>query len=256
MSFYSNPATRAKEAREARKRQMQEELQRRERIRQNLSYSIKDARREEVREIEQARNEYQREFQAYYTKMREAVLVQPDPDGFFDAGPALDCDPSVERDVHWNLFLKDTPEFHNSQENRDTLSRYFTVNHCDRYDRWVLSAAYKRLLSLGLLETSESQQPVIHEQPTPEPTVQRAEPIRFDDEGPIYSVHTYNFESKFTKQDDRIEGRNPENGVAWICTKTECDRMSADNFKRFASITKAVQSLTGLSSDYGTKYMG
>ena len=146
----------------------------------------------------------------------------------------------------------------NSQENRDTLSQYFTVNHCDRYDRWVLSAAYKRLLSLGLLETAESQEPTVqvHEVPVATQPQLPGEPLRWDDEGPIFSVQTYNFDSKFAKRDDRIEGRNPENGFAWICTKTECDRMSADNFKRFASITKAVQSLTGLSSNYGQRYMG
>jgi hypothetical protein len=258
MSFYSNSKVREREARENKNRQMQEELERRERVRKSLSYSAKDARRDEVREIEQARDAYQQEFQKYYSKMRESVMVQPDVDGFFVEGPALDCDPAVALDIHWNLFLKDHPDFYNSEENRDTLSQYFKVNNCFNPDRWIYSAAYKRLLSLGLLETEASQEPVIHEQPTPEPVkVDRpGEPIRFDDEGPVYSVHTYNFESKFAKRDDRIEGRNPENGFAWVCTKTELDRMSADNFKRFASITKEAQSLTGLSSDYGQKYMG
>jgi hypothetical protein len=261
-SIYKSPATLARESRENRARQMQKEVERREKMRQSVGQnSARNVRAQEVRDIEQARDEYQREFQAYYQKMRESILVSPDPDGFFDAGPALDTDPAVERDIHWNLFLKDHPDFYNSEVNRDVLSQYFTVNSCRRYDRWVLAAAYKRLLSLGVLETAaEFQEPavMIHEQPTLEPIkVERpGEPIRFDEEGPIYSVHTYNFDSKFAKRDDRIEGRNPENGFAWICTKTELDRMSADNFKRFASITKAVQSLNGLSSDYGTKYMG
>jgi hypothetical protein len=86
-SFYSNAATRAKEAKAAREIQMKEELERRERIRKNLSYSLKDARAEEIKQIEEAKAQYQREFSSYYGQMRETVLSSPDPDGFFDAMP-------------------------------------------------------------------------------------------------------------------------------------------------------------------------
>jgi hypothetical protein len=255
-SIYKNPATLAKEARQARERKLQEEVEHHERMRQSIGQnSARSIRVQEVREIEQTRDEYQKQFQEYYGQMRETVLVSPDPDGFFDAGPALDTDPGVERDIHWNLFLKDHPDFYNSEENRNTLSQYFTVNQCHRYDRWVLSAAYKRLLSLGLLETAESQKPTVMIHEPEQVKVERpGEPLRFDDDGPVYPVQDYNFDSPFAKQDDRIQGRNPENGFPWVCTKRECDRMDADSFKRFASITKAAQTLTGMRSNYGDKY--
>jgi hypothetical protein len=166
-SFYSNAATRAKEAKAAREIQMKEELERRERIRKNLSYSLKDARAEEIKQIEEAKAQYQREFSSYYGQMRETVLSSPDPDGFFDAGPALDTDPGVARDIHWNLFLKDHPDFYNSENNRNTLSQYFTVNNCGRYDRWILSAAFKRLKAFNLLETAETEPTVMIHEPEP-----------------------------------------------------------------------------------------
>lgn len=256
-SIYKSPATLAKESRENRARQMQEEVERRDRMRQSVGQnSARSTRAQEVRGIEEAKAQYQREFAEYYQHMRSTILEQPDPDGFFDAGPALDTDPAVERDIHWNLFLKDHPDFYNSEENRTTFTRYLQVNNCTRYDRWVLSAMYKRLLSLGLLETGESQEPTVqvHEVPVTAQSQLPGEPLRWDDEGPIFSVHTYNFDSKCSKRDDRIEGRNPETGQAWMCTKREIDRMDSDAFKGFASITKVAQSLHGIRSNYGNKF--
>jgi hypothetical protein len=254
-SIYKNPATLVKESRQARERKLQEEVEHHERMRQSIGQnSARSIRVQEVREIEQARAEYQQQFQEYYKAMRDTVLSSPDPDGFFDAGPALDCDPAVERDISWNLFLKDHSDFYNSEENRNTLSQYFTVNNCGRYDRWVLSAAFKRLKAFNLLETAETEPTVMIHEPEQVKVERPGEPLRFDDDGPVYPVQDYNFDSPFAKQDDRIQGRNPENGFAWICTKRECDRMDADSFKRFASITKAAQTLTGMRSNYGDKY--
>ena len=257
MSFNSNDATRKREAKEARDRQMQAELERRERVRQAWSYNLKDARAQEVREIESAKAEYQNQFQTYYRAMRESVLVSPDPDGFFNSAPALDCDASVEVQIHWDNFLRANTEFYNSENNRESLSRYFGANNCYRPDSVVYEAAYKRLLSLGLLETYESKAEPYYVAPEPAPAPQFAgTPIRHDEDGPIFSVRDYNFDSRFAKQDDRIEGRNPENGYAWICSKLECDRMTSEDWKRFASITKASQTLTGMRSDYGDRYTG
>jgi hypothetical protein len=258
-SIYKSPATLARESRENRARQMQEEVERREKMRQSVGQnSARSVRAQEVRDIEQARDEYQREFQAYYQKMRESILVSPDPDGFFDAGPALDTDPAVERDIHWNLFLKDHPDFYNSEVNRDVLSQYFTVNSCRRYDRWVLAAAYKRLLSLGVLETAaEFQEPavMIHEQPTPEPTVPRAGEVLYSDgEGPVFAAHSYDFFSPYKKASDRLQGQNPLTGEDWILTAREANNLDADSFRRFCNVSKADRTLAGYMSNYGAKY--
>lgn len=257
MSFYSNSKIREREAKAQRDAQWQAELERRDRIRQNLSYSIKDARAEEVRDIKQAREEYQKQFQTYYAQMRDSILSSPDPDGFFDAGPALDTDPAVERDIHWNLFLKDHPDFYNSEANRNALSQYLTVNNCARYDRWVLAAACKRLLSLGLLETAESQQPavVIHEQPTTEPPVPRAGEVLYQDaDGPVFAAHTYDFYSPYKKASDRLQGQNPETGEDWILTARQANNLDADSFRRFCSVSKADRTLAGYLSNYGDRY--
>jgi hypothetical protein len=248
MSFYSNAATRAKEAREARERQMQSELERRERIRMNLSYSLKDARAQEARDIQQAREEYQKQFQEYYKAMRDSVLSTPDPDGFFNPGPALDTDPGVERDIHWNLFLKDHPDFYNSDNNKNTLSQYFTVNQCYRYDRWVLSAAYKRLLSLGLLETEET---VAQSQTQPAVMIHEPEPAP---RKTYYRIADNDWDNPGGKPDDEIEGTNPETGEKWILTRWQVERLDANSFKRFARLSKADRTLAGYLSNYGNRY--
>jgi hypothetical protein len=243
MSFYSNSKIREREAKAQRDAQWQEELQRRERIRKSLSYSLKDARAEEVKDIQQAREEYQKQFQGYYAQMRESILVSPDPDGFFDPGPPLECDPAVERDVHWNLFLKDHPDFYNSDNNRNTFSQYFTVNNCARYDRWALSAAFKRLLSLGLLETEASQESavVIHE---PEPAPRKT----------YYRIADNDWDNPGGKPDDEIEGTNPETGEKWVLTRWQVERLDANSFKRFARLSKADRTLAGYLSNYGDRY--
>jgi hypothetical protein len=257
-SIYKSPATLAKESRENRARQMQEEVERRDRMRQSVGQnSARSIRAQEVRDIEQARQEYQKQFQAYYQQMRDSVLSSPDPDGFFDAGPALDCDPAVERDICWSLFLSDHPDYLQSQANSDTLSRYLRANNCQRYDRFVLAAAYKRLLSLGLLETAESQEPAvqIHEQPEVVQPQLAGVILRYDDEGPIFGIRDYDFSSKFAKAYDRIQGKNPETGEDWILTARQANNLDADTFRKFASVSKADRSLDGIRSNYGNKYM-
>jgi hypothetical protein len=251
MSFYANAAMRAKEAKAARERQMEEELKRRERVRKELSYSLKDARAEEVKSIQQAREEYQVQFRQYYKAMRDSVLSSPDLDGYFAVGPALDCDPAVERDICWSLFLKDFPDFYNSEENRNTLAQYFTVNNCQRYDRWVLSAAYKRLLSLGLLETEQQSSIMIHEQPTPETAVPCAGEVLYHDaDGPVFAAHSYDFFSQYKKASDRLQGQNPETGEDWILTARQANNLDADSFRKFCNVSKSDRDLSRVRSDY------
>lgn len=244
-SIYLNSATLKKQAREARERKLQDELERQERQRQSVGQnSARSIRAQEVQhDIEQARQEYQKQFQAYYEQMRDSVLSSPDPDGFFDAGPALDCDPAVERDICWSLFLSDHPDYLQSQANSDTLSRYLTANDCQRYDRFVLAAAYKRLLSLGLLETAESQEPavMIHE---PEPAPRKT----------YYRIADNDWDNPGGKPDDEIEGTNPETGEKWVLTRWQVERLDANSFKRFARLSKADRTLAGYLSNYGDLY--
>jgi hypothetical protein len=245
MSFYSNPAIRAREAREAKQRQREAEVERQNRVRQEIAGDRKRIREDEVLGIQDAKAEYQTQFREYYQQMRATALEQPDPDGFFDAGPALDTDPAVERDIHWNLFLKDHLDFYNSEENRTTLSRYFTVNSCYRYDRWILSAAYKRLLALGLLETEQSLRdadPYV----APEPVAVRQTHFRIEEEG----------WDNPGKPDDLIEGWDIVTGERATLTRWAVDRLNSSEFKRFARVSMADRNLAGRRSNYGDRYMG
>lgn len=134
------------------------ELQRRQLIRQNWEgCTARGFRAEEAANdpANQVRDQYEKTVSDFYTQQTANIFNSPDPLGVFvNPGQAPPADLEQFNTINFEAFTKTRPYFR-CDANVQAFKRYFAANNATILPASVFTAAYDRLLALGLIVTNE-----------------------------------------------------------------------------------------------------